>query len=165
MKVTTRSSARGGTDKASPIKAAAASTIQKTKKEDSPKKKTWNDMSHLQLKRFADDDPTLTAGAKRDRAKHPHPATAELDPSGRAVCKRCGDRIEKGSLRLSLMLECHKGYRNVCTLHPDCFWKHTETKKLTSLDEIGGMEGLDQEQQDIINARFLEHLSSKRNMA
>lgn len=100
--------------------------------------KSWNDMSHLSLKRFQDEDPSLTAGAKRNRASLHYIAIAELDPSGRAICKLCGERIHpKGSLRMGLMLECHKGYRNLCTLHASpCFWQHPETRKLTSLDEI-----------------------------
>ncbi|CAJ1951512.1 unnamed protein product [Cylindrotheca closterium] len=93
-------------------------------------KKTWNDMSHLFLKRFADNDATLTAGAKRDRLKHPHLVVAEYDPSGRSKCKLCGNKIAKKDLRFTLFLECHKGYRNACTLHQDCFWKHPETAKL-----------------------------------
>ena len=111
-------------------------------------------MSHLYLKRFADDDPTLTAGARRDRIQHPHAAVAELDPSGRAVCKRCGERIPKSSLRLCLWLECHKGYRNLCTLHEACFWKHPETRKLTSVNEIVLHKGLDATQVERIRADF-----------
>lgn len=101
------------------------------------KEQHWNSMSHLVLKRFRDDDPTLTDGARRGRIKHPLVAKAELDPSGRAVCKLCGERIAKGTLRLCLFLECHKGYRNQCTLHAnECFWRHPETKKLENIDEI-----------------------------
>ena len=112
-------------------------------------------MSHLSLKRFADDDPTLTAGAHRDRTdKHPFVACAEVDPSGRAVCKLCGGRIPKGTLRLSLMLECHKGYRNQCTLHQECFWKHPETKKLTTVDEIVIQKGVDKAQALTVRDRF-----------
>jgi hypothetical protein len=92
--------------------------------------KEWNDMSHLSIKRFQDDDPSLTAGAKRNRAQTPYVAVAEKDPSGRSKCKHCGSLIPKGELRLGLMMECHKGYRVLCTLHESCFWDHPETKKL-----------------------------------
>lgn len=135
-------------------------TVTVRKAERSPtiqKKKTtseWNTMSHLFLKRFSDSDATLTAGAKRDRKKHPHVAIAELDPSGRAHCKLCGQPISKSSLRFGLMLECHKGYRNVCTLHPDCFWKHREIAKLTSAKEINLSPKLTKEQADSIVAKF-----------
>jgi hypothetical protein len=109
-----------------------------TKSHEKKMEKSWNDMSHLSLKRFGDDDPTLTAGAKRNRARLHYLAIAELDPSGRAICKLCGERIHpKGVLRMGLMLECHKGYRTLCTLHAgSCFWMHPEAKKLASLDEI-----------------------------
>jgi hypothetical protein len=113
--------------------------VESTKEShDKKKDKSWNDMSHLSLKRFRDDDPTLTPGAKRNRSRFNYLAIAELDPSGRAICKLCGERIQpKGTLRMGLMLECHKGYRNLCTLHASsCFWQHPETKKLTSLDEV-----------------------------
>lgn len=117
-------------------------------------KKGWNDMSHLSIKRFAGDDPSLTAGAKRDRASRPYVACAEMDPSGRATCKLCGERISKGEIRLSLMLECHKGYRNLCTLHQDCFWRHSETKKLTSADEIFMHKSVVAKDSDAIKKRF-----------
>ena len=91
-------------------------------------------MSHLTVKRFGDDDPTLSAGAKRNRAATPYSAVAEIDPSGRSACKLCGSIIHKKSLRLSLMLECHKGYRVLCTLHEECFWKHPESTKLDLAD-------------------------------
>lgn len=116
--------------------------------------KTWNSMSHLSIKRFSDDDPSLTAGAKRDRIKHPCVAKAELDPSGRAVCKLCGDRIPKGALRLCLFLECHKGYRNICTLHSECFWKHPETVKLESVDEIAMDKTLDDARVEYVHEQF-----------
>lgn len=118
-------------------------------------------MSHLVLKRFADDDPTLTAGARRDRVKHPHVAVAELDPSGRAVCKLCGDNIPKGTVRLCLWLECHKGYRNLCTLHNACFWQHEETKKLANVEEIAFHEQLSQTQIDEIRDQFKRFVESQ----
>ena len=134
-------------------KAPAKKAVQ-TKK--SPKNKSWNTMSHLLLKRFADDDATLTAGAKRDRQKHPHIAIAELDPSGRAKCKLCGDKLNKSSVRFGLFLECHKGYRNLCTLHPECFWKHPETQKLEDTKELYLSPKLTQEQSSNILQQFAE---------
>ena len=117
---------------------AAKSKHKVTTRHDDSKQEGigWNSMSHLRLKRFADNDTTLTPGARRNRAKYPNLVVAELDPSGRAACKMCGERICKGSLRLCLWLECHKGYRNKCTLHPACFWRHPETQKLESFHEI-----------------------------
>ena len=118
------------------------------------KQKTWNDMSHLSIKRFRDDDPTLTAGAKRDRAAKPYVACAEQDPSGRSLCKLCGNKIPKHDLRLCLVMECHKGYRNLCTLHQDCFWKHSETPKLENVDEIYLLPSVTTQQADALKTRF-----------
>jgi hypothetical protein len=93
-------------------------------------------MKHLYLKRFRDDCPSLTSGAKRDRTKHPHLVVVEPDPSGLAKCKLCGEKIAKSELRFVLFLECHKGYRIACTLHKSCFWEHPERRKLESVKEI-----------------------------
>ena len=126
------------------------------------KQKGWNTMSHLQLKRFADDDPSLTAGARRDRVKHPHVAVAELDPSGRAACKHCGDLIPKGAVRLGLWLECHKGYRNLCTLHETCCWKYPETRKLENVEEIALHDDLSLAQKDEIRNQFKQFVETSR---
>ena len=134
-----REPAASGPDALMEAKSESSLSAEVTKEDPPAKKdKAWNDMSHLSLKRFQDDDPTLTEGAKRNRKEYPFVALAELDPSGRALCKLCGQRIQpKHTLRMGLMLECHKGYRNLCTLHASpCFWEHPETIKLTSLDEI-----------------------------
>jgi hypothetical protein len=97
----------------------------------------WNDMLHLSIKRFNDDDSTLTDGAKRNRVKYPHIATAEYAKSGRSICKHCGTAIQpKGTVRMNFMMECHKGYRTACTVHELCFWKHREVSKLNFVDEI-----------------------------
>jgi hypothetical protein len=93
-------------------------------------------MKHLYLKRFPDDCPSFTSGAKRDRAKHPHLVVVEPEPSGRAKCKLCDEKIAKFELRFVIFLKCHKGYRIACTLHKSCFWEHPERRKLTSLKEI-----------------------------
>jgi hypothetical protein len=117
-------------------------------------------MSHLTLKRFQDDDPTLTDGAKRNRASFPYVAVAELDPSGRSRCKLCGSIIPKGVLRLGLMLECHKGYRMPCTLHEECFWKHPEAKKLESAREIFVRSNVNESQKKAIEKHFGFHPKS-----
>lgn len=126
------------------------------KSQQSKKKQKWNSMSHLVLKRFPDTDPTLTAGARRDRVKHPHVAIVEKDPSGRSACKLCGHKIPKGDIRFGLMLECHKGYRILCTLHQDCAWKHKETKKLT-LSDLFFKSDIDSAQRELVRAAFQEH--------
>ena len=122
-------------------------------------------MSHLSLKRFADDDPTLTAGARRDRVKHPYVAVAEMDPSGRASCKLCGEKISKNTLRFGLWLECHKGYRNLCTLHEPCFWQHPETPKLESFQEIHLESNVGQNDAKQVESKFASLLRKQANMA
>lgn len=117
--------------------------------------KSWNDMSHLSVKRFHDNDPILTSGAIRNRTKeYPYIACAELDPSGRSTCKRCGTIIPKHNIRLSLMMECHKGYRNPCTLHYKCFFQHPETLKLINVNEIYMKKGIKDEKIQQINESF-----------
>jgi hypothetical protein len=114
----------------------------------------WNTMSHLHVKRFADNDPTLTAGAKRNRTQYPHIALVELDPSGRSKCKQCGETIApKGILRMGIMLECEKGYRFLCTLHEKCFWHHPESHKIT-FDDVLVKPGVTTEARAMIQARF-----------
>ena len=139
MKPLKRSS--GGQDRE--IYTAAASKAKKsrsTKELDDgsdAKKGTWNDMLHLSIKRFDDNDATLTIGAKRNRSQFPYIAIVERDMSGRSTCKHCGIVIEpKGVIRISLMMECHKGYRNSCTLHESCFWKHREFGKINTANEV-----------------------------
>lgn len=113
----------------------------------------WNDMSHLSVKRFRDDDPALTSGAKRNRAATPYSAVAEIDPSGRSTCKLCGSLIPKGTLRFGLMMECHKGYRSICTLHEECFWKHPETKKV-ELSDVFFRPTVHSSQKDAVRNQF-----------
>lgn len=141
----------------SPVTKAKPTTSANSK---TARTKSWNDMSHLFLKRFADTDATLTPGAKRDRLnKHPHLVVAEYDPSGRSKCKLCGNMIAKSELRFALFLECHKGYRNACTLHEDCFWKHPETKKVDSMKDIHLAASLSQESRTCITKAFKAHNS------
>jgi hypothetical protein len=144
-------------------KSNAKVTAHKGKTGATKKKVFYNTMSHLLLKRFADNDPTLTAGAKRDRTKYPYVAIAQMDPSGRATCKLCGEKIAKAALRFGLMLECHKGYRNLCTLHPDCFWIHPETTKLVDAKEIHRAPNLSKDDGIMIDERF-EKLVTHQNM-
>jgi hypothetical protein len=129
------------------------------------KKGFTNKHSILFLKRFADNDPTLTPGAKRDRAKHPHLAIAEIDPSGRATCKLCGEMIAKSTLRFGLMLECHKGYRNLRTLHPDCFWRHPETTKLVDAKEIHKASNLSKDDCTTIDKKFEKFVAQQNTQA
>jgi hypothetical protein len=138
---------------AKPAKAKRPS--KSTKKREQPAgQEWWRTMSTPYLKRFADDDPTLTPGAKRNRNQHPYVAVAELDPSGRSKCKQCGESIQpKGLLRMTMMLECEKGYRFSCTLHEPCFWKHRESAKL-DYDDVFVKPGVESKDKDMIKAKF-----------
>jgi hypothetical protein len=90
------------TAKSSEVDAASTKNVENARE---IKKRGWNSMLHLSIKRFDDNDPTLTAGAKRDRLKHPHVVVVERDPSGRSICKHCGIVIQpKGVTRISLMM-------------------------------------------------------------
>lgn len=119
-------------------------------------------MSHLEYKRFDDKDPKLTAGARRNRAQNPHVSLVELDPSGRAQCKSCGERLVKGQIRHVLMLECHKGYRNACTLHVECFWRHPQVvERLKSLEELHIDSAVSPEQVDALHKRFAQEIAKR----
>ncbi|KNC76116.1 hypothetical protein SARC_11372 [Sphaeroforma arctica JP610] len=108
------------------------------------KRKTPAKLGHLYVKRFPDIS-TLTPGAKRDRAKHPHDCMVDYAPTGRCVCKMCGDYIPRNQLRYVLMVQCHKGYKSACALHRECFVEHPESYKLEMRDEV------------LMDARVLEH--------
>jgi hypothetical protein len=135
-------------------------TVIKTKTERTGQE-WWKTMSTLYVKRFPDDDPTLTAGAKRNRSQHPHIAMAELDPSGRSKCKQCGELISpKGQLRMTLMLECEKGYRFHCTLHEQpCFWQHRESRNINYADVLM-KPGVTAQLQEMIQAKFAARINS-----
>eukprot|EP00808_Paulinella_micropora_P016991 g36986.t1 len=122
----------------------------------------WNKMGHLRLKRFADDDKTLTPGARRNRAEHPYEALAELSPSGRSKCKSCGQLLNRHQLRMTMMLQCHKGYKVSCTLHPACFWQHPEVSKLSCFDEIELSAELAIDDKKSVLAAFNIHLAKHR---
>ena len=138
---------------------------QHTEDEDERTRKnsTWNDMLHLSIKRFDDNDPTLTTGAKNNRSQYPYVAIAEYDKSGRCKCKHCGAVIQpKGVLRISLMMECHKGYRNPCTLHESCFWSHREFEKINTANEIHIHESIIKKD-STFKDRFTETFNTRKN--
>jgi len=53
----------------------------------------------------------------------------EYAKSSRAICRRCNKNIEKGDVRLALMLQDIEGYKSANWTHLACFWKHPETKR------------------------------------
>eukprot|EP00039_Didymoeca_costata_P003461 m.67907 g.67907 ORF g.67907 m.67907 type:complete len:154 (-) comp11918_c0_seq1:155-616(-) len=111
-------------------------------------KPKWNTMGHLHIKRFAVSE--LTPGAKRSHAQHPYEVLVELDPSGRSLCKLCGEKICKGSCRVGLMMQCHKGYKNLCTLHMNCFFKHPESSKLSDSKEFCFRPGVSETDKELV---------------
>jgi hypothetical protein len=61
--------------------------------------------------------------AEEKRQSRPRLPYAEIDPSGRAKCKQCGELMEKGSLRVVLGREIEFGnqYRTMpIQVHPGC---------------------------------------------
>ena len=92
-------------------------------------------MGHLYLKRFPDVSQ-LTPGARRNRSSNPHDVMVDYAPTNRASCKMCGDIVPKGSLRFSLMLQCHAGYKMPAVVHTQCFAHHPESVKLCSRSEV-----------------------------
>lgn len=74
--------------------------------------------------------------------------------SGRSKCRVCHLLIDKGELRLALMLQDEEGYKNTSWTHYECFWKHEETKKLVNVDEIYGFNTLEEEDQSKIQERL-----------
>ena len=83
------------------------------------------------LKRFEDNE--LGESASRRVSYH---CTADYAKSSKSKCRVCNTNIEQNELRLALMLQDEEGYKNTAWTHFDCFWKHTETKKLTGPEEI-----------------------------
>ncbi len=116
-------------------------TNTKTKALSRPAKGEFNDMSHLFLKRFADDDTSLCASAKR-RVKHD--ATVDYTPRAGSTCKVCRTKIDRGMLRVGLLLQCHRGYKTAAYVHGDsCLWQHREVGKILGIGEFLGHEKLE----------------------
>uniref|UniRef100_A0A7S0YZP6 PARP-type domain-containing protein n=1 Tax=Hemiselmis tepida TaxID=464990 RepID=A0A7S0YZP6_9CRYP len=105
---------------------------------------------HLLLKRFKDSE---VRGVKSRKAT-PYDARVERDKTGRASCVKCGKGIAKGFLRFTLMLQCHKGWKNASHCHYDCFFLHPESLKLSLPSEIDGLADLDADDQNKVEADF-----------
>lgn len=83
------------------------------------------------LRRF--DDSELGESASR---RVSYDCTADYAKSSRSRCRMCKQLIDHGLLRLALMLQDEEGYKNKSWMHFECFWKHPETRKLRSIEEI-----------------------------
>lgn len=70
---------------------------------------------------------SASANAKKEKpAKFPY---AEHAPTGRSSCIACGEKIEKGNLRVAVETEVEAGgfaRRGAGYLHPACACEHTE---------------------------------------
>lgn len=83
----------------------------------------------------------LKEKAEEERAKRKEPPYAEVDPSGRAKCKHCDERIEKGSLRFALLREITFGNQvrgMPIHVHPGCV--ASELRAEDCLTELEGFE-------------------------
>lgn len=122
--------------------------------------KVWK--PHLVLRRFPKGSSDLTPGARRNHQQFPEDVYAEIAPTARSECHVCREKIPKGALRMTLMLQCHKGYKNRASLHLKCFRKHPEALKVTTIDEVAGLKALTTEQQTSIKAILNEKGSVKK---
>ena len=117
---------------------------------------------HLVLRRFAKGSSDLTPGARRNHQQFPDDVYAEIAPTARSECHVCREKIPKGALRMTLMLQCHKGYKNRASLHLKCFRKHPEALKVMSVDEVAGFKSLTAEQQASVKAILNEKGTVKK---
>jgi Poly(ADP-ribose) polymerase and DNA-Ligase Zn-finger region len=101
----------------------------------------------------------LNEEAEEKRQSRPKLPYAEVDPSGRAKCKQCGEIMEKGSLRVVLGREIEFGsqYRTMpIQVHPGCVALELEredcaTEAAGFADAIrANSQGLSSEQTDSV---------------
>ena len=118
---------------------------------------------HLVLKRFARSDPELRPGARRTHDQFPFDVKAEKAATGRSVCHVCRESVAKGELRMRMMLQCHKGYKNACFVHAECFMKHPQSRKV-QLREIVFGKGLTKADRQSVMALF-EGKTTKKESA
>ena len=81
------------------------------------------------------------------------PEIAELAKSARSSCKKCKEKIEKGALRLGKQYDDANGHTMTSWYHPQC-WK--PGKDLARVDEIVGLDALDDEQRALVLSRAEE---------
>ena len=114
---------------------------------------------HLKLKRFPSIQELSMNYAKTTWKKFPYDAQVDIAPTSRSSCRQCHQPIEKGEIRMRLMLQCHKGCKNSAYFHfgnDDCFWKYPETSKLKQIDEINGLQDLSKSNQNLVSTKFNE---------
>lgn len=115
---------------------------------------------HLKLKRFAKMKDLSMPYAKKTWQEFPYDAAVSLAPNGRASCRQCHCKIDKNDLRFQLLLQCHKGCKNSAFFHSDCVWKYPETKKISEMSEIAGLETLPKIMKSQVEKDFASFLES-----
>ncbi|CAO3629622.1 unnamed protein product [Cunninghamella blakesleeana] len=103
------------------------------------------------IKRYLDSELTGDASSRRPY----YDWKVDYAKSNRSKCRVCHLLIDKGNLRLALMLQDEKGYKSTSWTHYKCFWKHEETKQLENVDEIYGFNDLEEEDQNKIKERIV----------
>ena len=120
---------------------------------------------HLKLKRFSDINDLTMPFAKKTWKETPQDANVGMATTGRSSCRQCHKKIDKGSLRFQLWLQCHKGCKNSAYFHSDCIWKYPETSKIDSVDEFKGIDDLPKLEKDKLlkNYNLFCHLKTIKN--
>jgi hypothetical protein len=116
---------------------------------------------HLKLKRFPSIRHLTMPYARKTWQETPHDAGVGMAPNARSSCRWCHGRVEKGSLRYKLFLQCHKGCKIPAYFHADCIWKYPETAKLDRASEVKGLEDLPGEERTNALAAFEDFAKSK----
>jgi hypothetical protein len=117
---------------------------------------------HLKLKRYRSIEDLTMNFAKKTWREIPQDAEVDEAPTTRSSCRHCHQRIEKGTVRFRLFLQCHKGCKIGAYFHGsgdtnnknNCIWKYPETQKLESVNEIKGLSKLSDLQQSIVKMEF-----------
>lgn len=110
------------------------------------------------IKRFASNE--LGESASR---RPGHDWETDYAKSSRAMCRVCKKNIEKGEVRIALMLQDDEGYKSANWTHLACFWKHKETKKLEGTHEIKGFSKLKKEDKAKIEEMLEQFKSNPKN--
>jgi hypothetical protein len=115
---------------------------------------------HLKLKRFTSIKDLTMPYAKKTWQQFPHDASVAMAPNGRALCRQCHAKIEQGTLRYQLLLQCHKGCKNSAFFHADCLWQYPETKKIDKVEEFDGLDRLPPNEKESTLKRFEKFANS-----
>ena len=70
-------------------------------------------------------------------------ALYSLAPTSRATCRVCKDKIEKGTPRVVLQLECYRGSKNASPVHSQCLGDFPQVHRL-ELGDILNVEEADE---------------------